>query len=105
MGSTGKQEALTRRMLEGFGQVGGLLSDGALGLATSRHFNIQPNRRALPPYPEADWQRLTEVCRTLTDKSYAAHRQALSVASRGQHPAEGGWKPENLRCCWPGSAR
>ncbi|MGW1287174.1 hypothetical protein ACWD4N_26625 [Streptomyces sp. NPDC002586] len=97
LGSTGKQEALTRRMLEGFGQVGGLLGDGVLELATGRHFNIQPNRRALPPYPEADWQRLTEVCRTLTGKSYAAHCQALRVASRGQHPAEGGWKPENLR--------
>ncbi|MFD0507732.1 hypothetical protein ACFQ0G_43195 [Streptomyces chiangmaiensis] len=68
-----------------------------LELAAGRHFNIQPNRRSLAPYPEADWQRLTEVCRTLVDESYAAHRRALAELPSGQHPQTGGWTVANLR--------
>ncbi|MEU8928093.1 hypothetical protein AB0D10_45590 [Kitasatospora sp. NPDC048545] len=98
MGCIGKQEALTQALLEGFARSGGTLGEGVLELAAGRHFNIQPNRRPLPPYPEADWQRLTDVCRTLTDESYAAHRQALATLSGGQHPQRGGWTVANL--CW-----
>ncbi|MFK0258669.1 hypothetical protein [Streptomyces sp. NPDC090445] len=97
MGSTGKQEALTRAMIEGFAQSGGALREEALELATGRHFNPQPNRRALPPYPEGEWQRLTEVCCRLVEESYTAHQQAMTTIQRARHPAEGGWTPENLR--------
>ncbi|MFI6859606.1 hypothetical protein ACIBKZ_06810 [Streptomyces sp. NPDC050421] len=90
-------EAMTRSLLEGYAQSGGTLADGVLELAAGRHFNIQPNRQSLPPYPEEEWQRLTEVCRTLVDDSYAAHRQALADATDGRHPQEGGWTPGNLR--------
>lgn len=62
-----------------------------------RPYNLQPHHRQLPPYREAEWQRLTEVCRTLADGSYAAHRRALAAAARGKHPGSGGWKPENVR--------
>ncbi|MET9618965.1 hypothetical protein [Kitasatospora indigofera] len=88
---------MTRSLLEGYAQSGGTLADGVLELAAGRHFNIQPNRQPLPPYPEEEWQRLTWTCRTLVDDSYDAHRRALQHASCGQHPTEGGWKPDNLR--------
>src|SRR5579859_3039529 len=45
-------EAMTRSLVEGFARSGGVLGDGVLELAAGRHFNIQPNRRPLPPYPE-----------------------------------------------------
>jgi hypothetical protein len=96
MGGTARLEALTRSMVESFALAGGALGDGVLELAAGRHFNIQPFRRALPPYPEAEWRRLSEVCRTLVDDSYAAHRQVLSDASSAQHPDDGGWQPANL---------
>ena len=91
-------EALTRAMVEGFARAGGSLGEGVLELAVGRHFNIQPNRRPLPPYAEAEWQRLTEVCRKVVDDSYAAHRRALASISRGCDPGEGGWTRENF--CW-----
>ena len=69
-----------------------------LELAAGRHFNIQPNRQPLPPYPEVEWQRLTEVCRQLVDDSYAAHRRALEAVRQGHHPSEGGWTWQNF--CW-----
>ncbi|MYV94251.1 hypothetical protein [Streptomyces sp. SID1034] len=97
MASPTRLEALTRSLVEGFAQSGGTLGEGVLELASGRHFNIQPNRQALPPYAEEEWQRLTAVCRTLADDSYAAHRRALADAADGQHPLEGGWKPGNLR--------
>lgn len=97
MASTTRLEALTRGMLEGFAQTGGALGEGVLELASGRHFNIQPYRHALPPYSEEEWQRLTEVCRTLVDESYTAHRQALAAAARGKHPGSGGWTAENVR--------
>ena len=61
-------EALTRSMVEGFARSGGGLGEGVLELAAGRHFNIQAFRRALPPYPEADWQRLTGICRKVADE-------------------------------------
>ncbi len=97
MSCTTGREALTRSMLEGFAEAGGTLREGVLEMAAGRHFNIQPNRRPLPPYAEADWARLTAVCRTLVDDSYAAHRQVLIDASSAQHPGTDGWEPANLR--------
>jgi hypothetical protein len=88
-------EAMTRAMVEGFARSGGVLGEGVLELAAGRHFNIQPNRQPLPPYPEAEWSRLTGVCRRLADESYAAHRQALAWV-QGQRPADGGWTAENF---------
>ena len=49
-----------------------------LELAAGRHFNIQPNRRPLPPSSEDEWQRLTAVSRQQVDDSYATHRRALA---------------------------
>ncbi|WP_433322863.1 hypothetical protein [Dactylosporangium sp. CA-139066] len=97
MGCTATREAMTRSLLEGFAEGGGALRDGVLELAAGRHFNIQPNRRPLPPYPEAEWAHLTTVCRAQVDDSYAAHRQVLVDAAHAQHPSVGGWEPANLR--------
>ncbi|WP_427004860.1 hypothetical protein [Pseudarthrobacter sp. H2] len=91
-------EAQTRALVEGFARSGGVLGEGVLELAAGRHFNIQPNRQALPPYPEAEWDRLASACRTLVEESYAAHRRALLSVAAGRHPAEGGWTAENF--CW-----
>jgi hypothetical protein len=97
LGSTSPREACTRAMVKAFAQVGGLLSDGVLELAAGRPYNLQPNHHQLPPYAEAEWQRLTEVCRTLADESYTVHRRALAAAAHGKHPGSDGWKPENVR--------
>ncbi|WP_432190575.1 hypothetical protein [Streptomyces sp. Tue6028] len=97
MSSPPRLEAMTRSLLEGYAQCGGTLAEGVLELAAGRHFNVQPNHHTLPPYREEEWQRLTGVCRTLVDDSYAAHRRALADASGGRHPLEGGWQPGNLR--------
>jgi hypothetical protein len=88
-------EAMTRSLVEGFARSGGVLGGGVLELAAGRHFNIQPNRRPLPPYPEAEWARLTRTCRRLADESYAAHRQALAWI-QGHRPADGEWTAENF---------
>ncbi|QIS09797.1 hypothetical protein [Nocardia arthritidis] len=98
MAGPARLEALTRALVEGFARAGGRLGDGVLELAAGRHFNIQPNRRPLPPYPEADWLRLTEACQRLVEDSFAEHRRALAVISQGRHPGEGGWTWENF--CW-----
>ncbi|MEG8184611.1 hypothetical protein GZH49_39900 [Nocardia terpenica] len=91
-------EAATRGLVEGYARSGGVLGEGVLQLAAGRHFNIQPNRRPLPPYPEVEWQRLTELCRQQVDDSYAAHRRALEAVQHGCHPDQGGWTWGNF--CW-----
>lgn len=91
-------EALTRALVEGYARSGGALGAGVLELAAGRHFNIQPNRQPLPPYPEAEWQQLTEICRQLIDDSYAAHRRALEAVRQGHRPDEAGWTWRNF--CW-----
>jgi hypothetical protein len=91
-------EALTRALVEGYARSGGALRAGVLELAAGRHFNIQPNRQPLPPYPEVEWQQLTEVCRQLVDDCHSAHRRALEAVRQGHHPDEGGWTWRNF--CW-----
>src|ERR1017187_4529313 len=66
-------------------------------LAAGRAYNQLQNRRQLPPYREAEWDRLTAACRSIADESFAAHKHALAAAGRGRHPAGGGWTAENLR--------
>lgn len=97
MGTSMGREAHTRHMILGFTADGGCLAPGVEELANGRNFNPQPYRKPLPPYPEEEWDRLTTVCRTVVEKTYAAHRRALATAARGRHPAEGGWTPENFR--------
>lgn len=98
MAGPGHLEATTRSLVEGFARAGGALGAGVLELAAGRHFNIQPNRQPLPPYPEAEWKRLAGICRALVDRTYAAHRQALSFIATGMHPDQGGWTVGSF--CW-----
>ncbi|GAU71350.1 hypothetical protein SSP35_35_00180 [Streptomyces sp. NBRC 110611] len=98
MGTSMGREAHTRHMILGFAANGGALAPGVEELANGRNYNPQPYRKALPPYGEVEWDRLTTVCRTLVEESYAAHRRALAAVARGRHPTEGGWTAENF--CW-----
>jgi hypothetical protein len=97
IGASGPREACARRMLQAFHAVTGELAADVVELAAGRAFNPQRNHRQLPPYSEAEWDRLVQTCRTIVDESYAAHQQALAGAERGRHPRVGGWTPENLR--------
>lgn len=97
MGTTFRWEACTRRMLQGFDTATGELSSRARELVEGRAFNPQPFRRVLPPYREAEWDRLIRTCRTITDETFTAHKNALAAAERGRHPNDGGWSPDNLR--------
>ncbi len=97
MAAPGPKEACTRRMLLGFQSAGGTLDAGVAELAAGRAFNPQRNHHQLPPYSEAEWERLAGACETVTGESFAAHRQALAAAARGRHPREHGWSGDNLR--------
>ena len=97
MAATGPREACSRRMLQGFRAAGGHLDVRVAQLADGRAYNQLQNRRQLPPYREAEWDRLTAACRSIADESFAAHKHALAAAGRGRHPAGGGWTAENLR--------
>lgn len=97
MAASGPREACTRRMLQALPAAGGHLDPGVAELAEGRAFNPQRNHRALPPYREAEWGRLTQTCRCMVDESFAAHQLALDAAAGGQHPNTGGWTPANVR--------
>lgn len=97
MAATGPREACTRRMLQGFQAAGGVLDAKLAELAAGRAYNPQPHNRQLPPYSEAEWDRLTRICRTIVDASFTAHKRALAAAGRGRHPRDGGWSAGNLR--------
>ena len=97
MAASGPREACTRRMLQALHATGSRLDPKVVELAAGRAYNPQRNHHPLPPYPENDWDRLTGTCRTVADDAFAAHKQALAAAARGQHPNTGGWGPANLR--------
>ncbi len=97
MGVSGGPEACTRRMLQGFHTVTGGLASPVRELVEGRAYNLKPYRLALPPYPEAEWTQLTQMCQSITDDAFAAHQQALADAIRGRDPRIGGWSLRNVR--------
>jgi hypothetical protein len=84
-------------MLQGFQAAGGTLDARLAELAAGRAYNPQRSHHQLPPYSEAEWQRLASACQVITSESYAAHKIALAAAGRGRHPREHGWSKDNLR--------
>jgi len=97
MAAAGPREACTRRLLQGFQSAGGDVDAKVAELAAGRAYNPQRNHRQLPPYQEAEWDRLTRTCRALVDDSFASHKRALAAAERGRHPRDSGWSGDNLR--------
>ncbi len=98
MGATIAREASTRAMLRAYRSAGGALDPAVAELAAGRAYNPQPFRRALPPYGETEWARLTEVCQSVTADSYRAHKAALAAGARGSDPGNAGPTAGNLSC-------
>jgi hypothetical protein len=96
MGTTATREACTRRALDAFARNGGDVHPGVAELVAGRNFNPLSYRRPLPPYREAEWDRLTATCAEITQTAFTAHKEALAASARGVHPDEGGWTGENL---------
>src|SRR5258708_343696 len=96
MGATIAREASTRAMLRAYRSAGGALDPAVAELAAGRAYNPQPFRRALPPYGETEWARLTEVCQSVTPDSYRAHKAALAAGARGSDPGNAGPTAGNL---------
>ncbi len=97
MAASGPREACTRRMLQALPDAGGRLASRVAELAAGRAYNPQRNHRQLPPYREAEWNRLTATCRAIADDGFARHKQALAAAAHGHHPNSAGWTPGNVR--------
>jgi hypothetical protein len=96
MGTSGPMESCTRRALAAFARNGGTIDPKVAELVAGRNFNPLLFRRPLPPYREAEWERLTAACSGAADAAFAAHKEALAAAARGTHPGEGGWSRENV---------
>jgi hypothetical protein len=52
--------------------------------------------KPLPPYREAEWERLTAACQAVAGAAFAAHKEALAAAARGSQPGKGRWSRENV---------
>jgi hypothetical protein len=96
MSTTASRESCTRRILEAFARGGGAVDPGVAELASGRNFSPRPKRSPLPPYREAEWERLTATCAEAVRAAFAAHKEALAAAARGTRPGEAGWSRENL---------
>jgi hypothetical protein len=96
MGTSGPMESCTRRALAAFARNGGTVDPRVAELVAGRNFNPLPFRRPLPPYREAEWERLAAACSEAAGTSFAAHKDALAAAARGAHPREDGWSRRNL---------
>ncbi len=123
MGTTADRESCTRRALAAFARDGGTLHPAVAELTAGRNFNPVFNHKPLPPYREAEWERLAATCEAVADAAFAAHKNALAAAARGSQPGKGRWSRENvawllartgpvgadrlgqLACCSPGVAR
>ena len=86
MGTSGPMESCTRRALAAFARNGGTVDPRVAELVAGRNFNPLPFRRPLPPYREAEWERLAAACSEAAGASFAAHKDALAAAARGAHP-------------------
>ena len=86
----GPRESCTRRVLEAFARgrraswIPRWPSWRRAGTSTR-----SPTIRPLPPYREAEWERLTAACAAIADTAFAAHKEALAAAARGSSPGQG----------------
>jgi len=96
MGTAGNRESCTRQALEAFARSGGAIDPGVAGLLAGRNFNPLHYRKPLPPYREAEWDRLAVTCAGAAGTAFAAHKDALAAAARGSHPGKGRWSRENV---------
>ena len=98
MGTTADRESCARRALGAFARDGGTLHPAVAELTAGRNFNPNPvfYHKPLPPYCEAEWERLAATCAAVADASFAAHKEALAAAARGSQPGKGRWSRENV---------
>ena len=96
MGTTADRESCTRRALAAFARDGGTLHPAVAELTAGRNFNPVFYHKPLPPYCEAEWERLAATCAAVADASFAAHKEALAAAARGSQPGKGRWSRENV---------
>ena len=96
MGTAPVRESRSRRVLAAFACNGGAVDPEVAELAAGRNFNPVPFRPPVPPYREAEWERLAVACSEAISAAFAAHREALAAAARGAHRREQGWSRENL---------
>jgi hypothetical protein len=96
MGTTAHRESCTRRALAAFARDGGTLHPAVAELTAGRNFNPVFNHKPMPPYREAEWERLTATCDAVAGAAFAAHKDALAAAARGSQPGNGRWSRENV---------
>jgi hypothetical protein len=96
MGTTADRESCTRRALAAFARDGGAIHPAVAELTAGRNFNPVFFHKPLPPYREAEWERLTATCAAVADAAFAAHKEALAAAARGSQPGKDRWSRENV---------
>jgi hypothetical protein len=105
MCAPGPKEACTRRMLQGFRAAGGLVDARLAELAAGRAFNPQRSHHQLPPYPEADWEKLTRTCRSIVDEASLGTVVRWRLPSGVVIRANTGGRRRICAGCWRASAR
>ena len=96
MGTTADRESCTRRALAAFARDGGTIHPAVAELTAGRNFNPVFYHKPLPPYREAEWDRLAATCAAAADAAFAAHKEALAAAARGSQPGKDRWSRENV---------
>jgi hypothetical protein len=96
MGTTADLESCTRRALAAFARDGGALHPAVAELTAGRNFNPVFYHKPLPPYREAEWERLAAACAAVADAAFAAHKEALAATVRGSQPGKDRWSREDV---------
>ena len=106
MGTTADRESCTRRALAAFARDGGTLHPAVAELTAGRNFNPVFNHKPLPPYREAEWERLAASlrggCRRRIRRSQGTRwPRPPGAASRARAGGPGRTSPGS----WPGPGR
>ena len=104
MGTTADRESCTRRALAAFARDGGTLHPAVAELTAGRNFNPVFNHKPLPPYREAEWERLAATCEAVADAAFAAHKERAGRGRPGQPAGQGPVVPGERRLA-PGPDR
>ncbi|RSM51558.1 hypothetical protein DMB66_41540 [Actinoplanes sp. ATCC 53533] len=96
LGVSRREESPSRRMLLAWdGETGGLRREVRDYLG-GRALNSEPRRTPLLPYSDAEWTRLLECCKQVTDTAWAEQRAAVAAVRGGRDPAVAGWSEQNM---------
>ncbi|GAA1294266.1 hypothetical protein GCM10009579_70550 [Streptomyces javensis] len=88
-------EYRTRTILRALDTRHRVLTEPVRQMVFGTNYTRPPANRPLPPYEPAEWNRITDLCKSEVRRLRQVRQAMIVLAESGQDPAVGGWSEAN----------